>query len=109
MISRSSMRPDAGCVRDEVGHNRSAAAPEFPRSFSGQDRANYGPEAGTDARRVADSSKLSEYPAQAGGLWIRRVLVRAQEGQYGRRKRGRFYCGLGLRREPRQCNEAGKA
>jgi hypothetical protein len=31
--------------------------------------------------RVADSSKLSEYSAQAGGLWIRRVLVRAQEGQ----------------------------
>jgi hypothetical protein len=26
-------------------------------------------------------SKLSEMSAQAGGLWIRRVLVRAQEGQ----------------------------
>jgi len=27
-------------------------------------------------------SKLSELPAEAGGLWIRRVLVRAQEGQW---------------------------
>jgi hypothetical protein len=26
-------------------------------------------------------NKLSTKPAQAGGLWIRRVLVRAQEGQ----------------------------
>jgi hypothetical protein len=27
-------------------------------------------------------NKLSKMPAQAGGLWIRRVLVRAQEGQW---------------------------
>jgi hypothetical protein len=26
-------------------------------------------------------NKLSKMSAQAGGLWIRRVLVRAQEGQ----------------------------
>jgi hypothetical protein len=29
-------------------------------------------------------NKLSKMSAQAGGLWIRRVLVRAQEGQLGR-------------------------
>jgi hypothetical protein len=45
-------------------------------------------------------NKLSGKVAPAGGLWIRRVLVRAQEGQYGRRKRGRFCCGLGLRTLP---------
>src|SRR5215204_2827568 len=49
-------------------------------------------------------SKLLELGVFQCPLWIRRVLVhpdrwpsaRAQEGQYGRRKRGRFYCGLGL-------------
>jgi hypothetical protein len=43
-------------------------------------------------------NKLPGKVAPAGGLWIRRVLVRAQEGQYGRRKRGRFYFGLVARR-----------
>jgi hypothetical protein len=38
-------------------------------------------------------NKLSEMYAWAAGLWIRRVLVRAEEGQYGRRRRGRFCWG----------------
>src|SRR5688572_16362153 len=43
--------------------------------------------------------------AWARGLWIRRVLVRAQEGQYGRRKRGRFLLGgSGWRLELRRGN-----
>ena len=37
---------------------------------------------GTDAREVAESQQVVGKPAWAGGLWIRRVLVRAQEGQW---------------------------
>ncbi|HJR16729.1 MAG TPA: hypothetical protein VJ808_07735 [Gemmatimonadales bacterium] len=35
-------------------------------------------------------NKLSEMPAWAGGLWIRRVLVRAQEGNARREQRWAF-------------------
>ncbi len=51
------------------------------RSFSGHKRANYGREAAQMLGKWPHPNKLSEMPAQAGGLWIRRVLVRAQEGQ----------------------------
>jgi hypothetical protein len=55
---------------------------------------------------------LLEFRQLPRPLWIRRVLVRAQEGQYGRRMRGRFCCGLvlralrALRIEPRRGNQA---
>src|SRR5712691_12565391 len=48
--------------------------------------------------------KLPEFERLQRPLWIRRVLVRAQEGQYGRRKRGRFSYGLGLSTRVREGN-----
>src|SRR5829696_1170195 len=55
-------------------------------------------------------NKLSGKVAPAGGLWIRRVLVRAQEGQWLPRQREPFCLGLVLQRlrrfriEPRRGN-----
>jgi len=43
-------------------------------------------------------NKLSEMSAWARGLWIRRVLVRAQEGQWLPRQREPSFLGLVLRR-----------
>jgi hypothetical protein len=52
----------------------------FAVVFSGQKRARYDAEAGTVLGKWPIPNKLLETPAWAGGLWIRRVLVRAQEG-----------------------------
>ena len=63
-------------------------------------------------RTRVKGSKLLEFGPFQRSLWIRRVLVhpkrwpsaRAQEGQYGRRKRGRFFIvGSARRLEPRAC------
>src|SRR5687767_6284969 len=48
-------------------------------------------------RTRVKGSKLPEFGWLWRPLWIRRVLVRAQEGQYGRKVRGRFCCVLVLR------------
>jgi hypothetical protein len=55
-------------------------------------------------------NKLSEMFAWARGLWIRRVLVRAQEAQWLPRQREPFFLGFVLQRlrrfriEPRRGN-----
>ena len=55
-------------------------------------------------------NKLSEMPAWAGGLWIRRVLVRAQEGQWPVQEHRPFFLGLGLaaRAQEGQLRSAGQ-
>jgi hypothetical protein len=51
-------------------------------------------------RTRVNGGKLLEFPRLLPPLWIRRVLVRAQEGQWPVREHRPFSLGLGLRFAP---------